>query len=431
MANNMEIIIREETSRKLRLRTNAPFERYLKNAAEKFCAYKFRDAVSALFTLLYEEDKYPLNGVLMKLNFTLYAEVSFKSDKDCFFIEKDSVIPIAEELQFQYMEAHPSFLKLHDYPQCEEEFEALKKMMASHPLLLHRAVNSVWHSHENTENVRNCIPLLLSEKNTSQAKGLEKLGINHQYQRLLIPFAKEIALFLKAMNNDFEETQRQLAIEEQKKQQAHEESHQNPLVIAARMELNSPFASLAQIWDKVPTEAESAVEATPVADAASDAESEAESNAPSATVVAAPTCEETPDQPSEDSLIKEYSVSPELSKLLDNKDALTFSIPGADEFWKQLAKLRNLGIDLNRMVDKLPDVLAILSAHEDLEHATDGLIKAEKEHDKAVSNYSKGNRSSLHALCAAGRVFTDAQNTYNAAYDSFVKHCDAFENAVA
>lgn len=407
MANNMKIIIREETSRKLRLHNDSQFQRSLKNAVEIFCTYTFRDAIFALFTLLYETDKYPINGVLMKLNFTLYAEVSFKSDKDYFFIEKDSVIPIAEELQFHYMAVHPAFLKLHDYPQCEEEFEALKNALSAHPLLLNRAVNSVWHSYEDTENVRNCIPLLLSEKETLQAKGLEKLGNNRKYIPLLTPYSKEIADFLKALNTSFNESQQKLVEEEQKKQQSENDSQENPLVIAARNEINSPFASLSKIWDKVPATTENVELNTHIEVANSD-----EQNHPPV---------------SESSEIEENYVSPQLSKFLNNKDAFKFSIPNANEFWEKMANLRALGIDLNFMVDNLSLVLQILSAHEEMERTSTDLLNAEKAHDEAIANYSKENRETLHSLCTAGKNLTDAQNAHCTASDIFANLCATFE----
>jgi len=429
MSNNMEIIIREETIRQLRLNTDSRLLRYLKNATKTFCAYQYRDAVSTLFTLLYEDNKQPLNAVLMKLNFTLYAEVSFNLDKDCLFIEMDSVIPIAEELQFQYMSAHPTFLKLHEYPQCEEEFEALKSVMVNHPLLLHRAVNSVWHAHEDSENVQNSIHLLLSEKKTSQAKGLEKLGHKPHYQRLLIPYAKEIAQFLKAMNNAFNKEQ-QLAIEAQKNDQARNTSHKNQLIAAAREELNSAFAPLALIWDKVPAEAEPAIPEEPVtvvapvldAEQSTDAVVEADKN---------DVCEQPEDNQVEYSMVYGYPVSPELFQFLNNKSALIFSIPHADEFWKQMAKLRDIGIDLNLLVDNLQYLLAVLSAHDNLDKASDELAKAEKEYRTAVENFSPDDMNTLHALTAAGKVFQDAKNNYAATYDIFVTACDTFHKATA
>lgn len=387
MTNNVEIIIREETVRKLNLNANSVFLRYLKNATETFCTYLYRDAVPALFTLLYEDNKQPVNAVLMKLNFTLYAEVSFNPDKDCFFIEKESVIPMAEELLFQYMKAHPTFLKLHEYPQCEEEFEALKSVMVDHPLLLHRVVNSVWHSHENTELVQNCVHLLLSEKYSLQAKGLEKLGHKHNYQRLLIPYAKEIAIFLKALNKAYKDEQQKIALEDEKKQkESAEASHHNPLVTAAIEELNSAFSPLAAIWDKVPAEAEPATPEDPVTiEAHVTAEEQATDTV----------SEKEKDTVSE-LLINSYPVSPELFWILSHKSEL----------------------------------LKVLNAHDNLEKASEILANAEKEFKVAVGNFSPDDMTTLHSLTAAGKVFEDAKKNHKSAGDIFVTACNDFQNVV-
>lgn len=411
MSNNTEIIIREETAHKLKLSDAPRFHRNLQNAIKVFCAYPFREAIFALFTLLYEEDKYPINGVLMKLNFTLYSEVSFRADRDYLFIGKDAVIPIAEELQFQYIKMHPSFLKLHNYTQCEKEFEALKNAMEAHPILLNRAVNSVWHCHEDTENVKNCIPLLLSENVVSQSKGLEKLGNSSKYIPLLVPYSKEIADFLKALNANFNESQQKSVKEQQKNHQAQNESHENPLVIAARNEINSPFSSLSTILDKVPANPKTAEKAAHF----EGNESSYFQDKP------------IPSKPSD---VEETSSFSQFSKFLDNKDKFKFSIPNADEFLEKMTDLRALGIDLNFMVDNLSTILQILSASEEVENTHTALLNAEKEHDEAISNYSKSNRETLHVLCTAGKKLTDAQNAYSIASVKFANLRNTFENVV-
>ena len=122
-----EISIREETRRKLRLDRNPSFLKSLEAAINRFCEYKFIDAYFALLNLMYDDDKHVHNNVLKKLNFTLYSEASFDIYNPLFFIEEDSVHPIAEELQFQYMAAHPHFLNPHeDCRGCEKEFDDFK-----------------------------------------------------------------------------------------------------------------------------------------------------------------------------------------------------------------------------------------------------------------------------------------------------------------
>lgn len=391
---NIEVCIREETSRKLNLKKNSDFLRFLKAAVEMFCKYPFTEASYVIFKLLYEDDKDTHNKILKKFGFTLCSEESFDSCVEYFFIEEDAVLAIAEELQFQYIESHPHFLKVKSYTNCEGELNVLKALMENHPLLLYRAVESAWSAYKDATLVQSCVNLLLSEKTVSQVKGLEKLNHNPKHQQLLLPYAKEIGLLLKAMHNESEEKQRILAAQEELNA------------------LNKPFAPLAQLLDKFPNETVPTHRVTPSTDVATASEQ------PSNKAV-------------DNSLIKEYSVSPELSKFLDNKAVLTFSIPGAAEFWEQMAKLREIGIDLNQLVDNLQLVLAVLSFHENLENATGSLIKANKAYETAIAKFCPDNMESLHALFAAGRARQDAKNNYVSAYENFVVNRDLFENAIA
>ena len=179
----IEITIREETVRKLGLDKNPTFSRSLKTAIGIFCDYNFTDASYVIFNLMYRNDKDINNKILKKFGFTLYSEESFDPCIEYHFIEEDTVPAIAEELQFQYIEVHPHFLKVKSYANCEEELNALKSLMEKHPLLLYRAVESVWHSHKDSKLVQSCVYLLLSGKTESQLKGLEKLSHNHKHQQ--------------------------------------------------------------------------------------------------------------------------------------------------------------------------------------------------------------------------------------------------------
>jgi len=399
---NIEISIREETSRKLALDKNPSLHRFLKTAIELFCGYNFTEASYVIFKLLYENDKDTHNKVLKDFGFTLYSEESFDPCVEYLFIEESEVRPIAEEMQFQYMEAYPQFMKAKDCPGCEKELEALKNLLGDQHLLLYRAVESVWYSHKDAELVKNCVFLLLSDKPVNQAKGLEKLNHNYKHQQLLLPYAKEIGHLLKAMHDAY--TKR--------------------LRIMAQDELSSPFAVLATIRDKVPTKTEPASMAAPATDVVT-----ASKSTPADAV--APSDEQSCKKTIKCSLIKEYSVSQELSKFLDNKAALTFSIPNASEFWEQMAKLRKIGIDLNQLVDKFTYLLAVLSSHENLETATDSLIQADKDYKTAIANFRPEDMNTLHMLTAAGKAFADAKIIYTAAYESFVEHCNIFEKSIA
>lgn len=372
MTNFMEISIREETFGKLGLKSNATFLRFLKTAVEVFCEYNFTDASFVLFKLLYEKDKDIHNKVLKDFCFTLYAEESFDPCIEYYFIEEDSVQPIAEELQFQYMNAHPRFLKVRDCIGCEKELLVLQKHLVNHPLMLYRAVESVWNVHQCAELVHSCVTSLNSEKTASQAKGLESLGHNYKHQQLLLPYARDIGLLLKAMHNTYT-----MAL-----QSAATVPHEQQLVMAAQEELNSAFAPLAKIWDKVPAEA------VPVAKKPSKTEIQPASNDTA-----------TKAEPVKNSLITEYSVSPELSKFINNKYALDY-------------------------------LLEALSAHEALVEATNSLVNANKAYEDANANFCKDDMNSLHTLFSAGKAFEEAKRVYASAYADFIQHRDNFENAV-
>ena len=400
MKTTCEISIREETFGKLRLNQNPDLLQFLKTAAGLFCEYNFTDASSAIFKLLYEDYKDVHNKILKGLGFTLYSEESFNPHVEYLFIEESSVQLIAEELLFQYMATHPCFLKVKCRAGCEVELETLKTQMANHPLLLFRAVESVWNNHQTAEIVQSCISALLAEKISSQQSGLEKLGHNSKHQQLLLPYAKAIGEFLQAMYAAFQE--KQLASE-------------NRLIAAAQEELNSsPFAILESIRDKVPAKAVPVPEVKPVA-----------------TVVPATSIPAVIAEPDKHSLGENSAVSPELSKFLDNKEALTFTIPGADEFWKQMAKLRNVGIDLNFLVDHLQVVLAVLSAHERYENACESLIQIDKDYAEVKEEYLKNDDiETLHKLVAFSKAREDQRKIQTSAHGEFVVARNEFNNAV-
>lgn len=400
-----EITIREETTRKLGLDKNPTFSRSLKTAIEIFCGYNFADASYVIFKLMYENDKDVHNKILKKFGFTLYSEESFDPCIEYLFIEEDTVPTIAEELQFQYMKDHPHFLKVKTYPNCEEELNELQSLLAKHPLLLYRAVESAWYSHKDSTLVQSCVYLLLSGKTESQLKGLEKLSHNHKHQQLLLPYAKEIGMLLRAMNTEHTEKQR---------------------VLAAQKELdaiNKPFASLGKLLEgKVPSEGKVEHKEAPALEEPETKFTEAE----------APISEPDSQKVADNSTNTECSVSEELSKLLDNKDALTFSIPNADEFWKQMAKLRGIGIDLNFLVDNLQTVIGILYAHVNLETAATSLGHAKHEHSVAMELYTKrGDRESLQGFIKAAGIYQEAKDLYKEAQKNFVEHCQIFEKSVA
>lgn len=391
MKANFEFSIREETLEKLNLGTHPKLHRFLELAIVDFVFYNFSAAITTLFKLLYEDDKYTLDEFLKKFHFTLYSETSFDSNVEYLFITEHEAKLIANELQFQYIEAHPNFLKVHaqNYPGCEEELRVLSiELEANHPVLFYNAVKSIQNLEP--EEVLSCIKLLLSEKEASQLEGLEKMKHNRKYQKLLLPYAKKIGLFLQAYSNVTKQ-----------------------LVKAAQAELNtslSPFAPLAELRDKLP-------ETAPVATTNPEEPKCSPENS-------APVCAKTTENKQEkSSYLKEYSIPTELKKFIVNKNSLSFNIPGSDEFWNQMKQFRNMGIDLNVLVDNMDYLLAVITAHDDLEKATDTLISAEKDFDVARDNFSKENIQSLHTFVAAAKALQDAKNFYDTAFAKVVEIC--------
>lgn len=363
----MKAIIRQETIQELELVKNNQLLLRLTEASEKFCQYDFGEASSVIFKLLYEDNKDIRERAFQDFKFTLSSEISFDQSLDYYFLTEEVSLSVAEELQVQYLKAHPSFLRVRDCPGCDQELKTLKsKLEEKHPLLLFRAVESVRYAYQDEKNVSGCVKLLLSENSKDQRQGLQQgLKHNYKYSMLLLPYSKEIGDLLQAMHNVYMAKQR---------------------VMAAQEELNSSFAPLAKLLDKFPVDSVSKVDAVPATNVAptNDVEPAPE---------AAPTSKQPSSNPVSPSFIKEYSLSAELSNLIANKDTL----------------------------------LAVLTAHENLENFTTALINAKKKFDEANANYSTDDFNTLHTLFAAGKAFEDAKVTYNAAYDSFIEYRDAFE----
>lgn len=345
--------IRLETIQNLGLDKNRALHLRLTDATTKFCECSFSDALATIFNLLYEADADIKEKFLQNFKFTLSSEKSFDSD-DCYFVTEEMAKTIAQELQFQYMAAHPSFMKIKDFPGCETELDSLKKSLEQHPLLLFRAVESVRNYYTFERFVSENVPLLLSEKSSCQFQGLYKLGHNHKYQNLLLPYVKEIGELLKALHSNHINHQR---------------------ILAAQEELDtftSPFASLSGLLEQKQAEI-------------------AEAEPASIESVAEPVSAELPFEVKIEQ--SESSVPDGLSMFINNKESLTFNIPGFDEFWKCMKMLRQIGIDLNVLTDYLPEIWEVLNAHENLENAEANLLKAEQEHATAKESYLKSCRA--------------------------------------
>ena len=390
MKANFEIIIRKETSQKLKLNQNPSLRRFLKQAIEQLCNYKFSTATVILFTLLYEEYEDKLEKALNEFHFTLDTETSFNPDVEYCFITYDDVALISREMQFQYIKAYPAFLNVDNYSDCEKELQALKnKLEADNPILLYGAVRAI-HNIEKDESFE-CVKLLLSDKADCQLKGLQMLKHNHKYQQLLLPYAHEIGQLLKA----------HMEIE-------------NTLVKSAQEELDkssSPFAVLASLHKRL-------------------SEQEAEATHTHISTDEVYQKQVVKSEAIGSMYVEGYPLSPELANFINNKTALTSIVSKANELWKFMKKLRRLGFDLNLLVDKMDYLLAVLAAHDNLENDTKAWQLAKKKHLEAKELYWKNeSRDTFQTFVNTGSVVFELNDQRMSAFAAFVEACEAFEHA--
>ena len=379
--------IRTKTINRLGLKENVVAQIKLANSIVCFRDYSYKDALKTIFALVYGSEI--REDLLQNFGFTSSPDMAEKY----IILNDEQIVQLGNELKYQYKLSRPNFLEVEDNPGYQAELNNLKKAMSYHPLLLYRVVEACEKCHDSHDIVAPCVELLFSEKANSQKQGLHRLGNNAQYQELLLPYAEKIGTLLQAMFNWHEEQRRIL--------EAQEELSKFP----------SPFAQLSNML-KQKQEDDALKEAVSVPTGASNVEPPAES------------ADEIPDN------FSKYSLSDELSKFIKNKSNIVRNLPRDDEFWSCLKRLRDLGIDLNNLVDNELYLWPILKAHDNLDEAITELYDAEQALEEAQKNFQMGDFQTIEVLFKTRKAYENAKVTYNYAFDTFVAHCRTYEKAV-
>ena len=71
----------------------------------------------------------------------------------------------------------------------------------------------------------------------------------------------------------------------------------------------------------------------------------------------------------------------------------------------------------------------ILNAHDHLDEAIAELYDAELNFAEAQKNFKMGDFQTIQVLFNAGKAREHAKQEYNCAFDSFLAHCKAYEEA--
>ena len=379
--------IRTKTINRLGLKENVVAQIKLANSIVSFRDSSYKDALKTIFALVYGSEI--REDLLQRFGFTSSPDMTEKY----IILNDEQIVQLGKELKFQYKLSRPNFLEVEDNPGYQEELDGLKKAMSNHPILLYRIVELCEKCHESHDIVAPCVELLMSKNADSQKNGLRKLGNNAQYQELLLPYAEKIGVLLQAMYNWHEEQQ---------------------LILEAQEELNkfpSPFSQLSDMLRKKQEE-----------DELNEAIS-ASTNTP---------CIEQPTDSADKNCdnFKKYSLSDELSKFIKNKSHIVRNLPRDDEFWSCLRRLRDLGINLNDLVDNELYLWPILNAHDHLDEAIAELYDAELTFEEARKNFKMGEFTTIEVLFHAGKAREQAKQEYNSAFDAFLAHCRAYEKAV-
>lgn len=382
---NFAVQLRSKAINGLGLKHDHSAQNKLANSIVCFRGSSYKDALKTIFALIYNTEI--REEILRQYGFTSSQEEFEKY----IVLTDEQIVTLGNELRYQYKLSHPNFLEVESQPGYQEELETLRKAMCNHPVLFYRAVEACEKCHDSCDIVNCSVELLMSENADSQKYGLQKLGNNAQYQRLLQPYADKIGALLQAMHNNYEEHLRILAEQEE------------------RNKFPSPFA---QLSDMIRQKQENS----------------------SAAEVAQPCCESTAnDQSNEHSAeisnyFSKYSLSDELSRFIKNKSEVARNLPRDDEFWSCLKRLRDLGINLNALVDNELYLWPILEAHNALDDAISALYDAEEDFKEAQKNFKMGDFKTIEHLFKIGKAREEAKVAYNIAFDSFVKYCQAYEN---
>ena len=379
--------IRTKTINRLGLKENVVAQIKLANSIVSFRDSSYKDAFKTIFALVYGSEI--REDLLQRFGFTSSPDMAEKY----IILNDEQIVQLGNELKFQYKLSRPNFLEVEDNPGYQEELDMLKKAMNNHPILLYRVVETCQKCHDSHDIAIPCVELLLSENADHKKNGLRRLGNNTQYQNLLLPYAEKIGILLKAMYDWHKEQQDLL--------EAQAEHNKFP----------SPFAHLSEMMKQKQQEKELSEVTEPCADSScveqlTDPQTEVTDN------------------------FSKYSLSDELSKFIKNKSHIVRNLPRDDEFWSCLKRLRDLGIDLNGLVDNELYLWPILNTHDHLDEAIAELYDAELDFKEAQKNFQIGEFTTIAALFHAGEAREQAKQKYNSAFDAFLAHCKAYEKAV-
>ena len=418
----------KEVSQKLGFDKNPAFRNSLANAIVNLRCYSFTAATQFFFCLYYgakEEREKALFGLFQRKQNQSLEDFIFQHHLESireFTLEHFKIL--ANEMLDQYKEAYPKFLDVNVHSECQEEFDTLKAILAEHPVLLYKTVHLCEQVYTSADFVTPCVNFLLSEKDREQIEGLKMLGYTFSYRTQLRSYVTEIGLFLKAMNNAYEEEQRIL------------KSHQDD------GNFNTPFSQLSVLLKKMQEKT-------------SNNDGPVEST--TSQVVSQSTCDERADdnnqsinahpadeRPSMADITRNYPLSDELAKFLDNKYQIMQKVPRSEELWECLQALRKLGVDLNLLIDREDYLLPILNAHDDLEEAFIALQAANQQFNTAKANFPSttdngktqgilsfaiAHPETIQNIVNSKKAVQDAQNRYDLAFNKFVKCCKAYEKA--
>lgn len=380
--------LRTKTIDRLGLKENVVAQIKLANSIVSFRDSSYKDALKTIFALVYGSEI--REDLLQRFGFTSSPDMAEKY----IILNDEQIVRLGNELKFQYKLSKPNFLEVEDNPGYQEELDELKKAMNNHPVLLYRVVEACEKCHDSDDIAIPCVELLMSENANNQKNGLRRLGNNAQYQNLLLPYAEKIGILLNAMYNWHMEQQ---------------------AILDAQAKLNnfpSPFAQLSDMLKQKQKEEELSKVTEPCSE---------------------PSESEQPTEPQAEMTdnFSKYSLSDELSKFIKNKSHIVRNLPRDEEFWSCLKSLRDLGIDLNGLVDNELYLWPILNAHDHLDEAIAELYDAELNFAEAQKNFKMGDFATIQVLFNAGKARETAKAEYNSAFDMFLAHCKAYEKAVS
>lgn len=249
---------------------------------------------------------------------------------------------------------------------------SFKKAMNVQYALVSKAVDICKLMAYSNEIVSECVKSLNSENSEKNILGLKSLGINFTYRKLLLGHTKELAQLLKAIHDGYIAEEKIL------------------VTIPTYHKFHSPFFVLARLINQHSKENDG----------------------------------------TSPNFLGKYSLFNEIENFIDNKSKINLNLPRSEEFWECLKDLRNIGPDLNMLIDNETYLLSILSANSAFEEAVHDLDVAKQTYTKAQLDFNMENFETLNNLFVAGQSYETAKAVYNRALDNFIACCKTYEEVV-